>query len=57
MAFTRTQEVSRYLAAPPPTIGGNDREYLQRELRAITTAVEKLVRAVDEIQEHLESLP
>lgn len=56
MPFTPENIPEVYIPSPSPVLG-NDRGYLERELRTISLAVNKLQAAVREIQEHLDTLP
>lgn len=57
MPFTPTELVEGYRPSAPPLLAGADKLYLDRELRQISLAVDRMVAAVAEIQEYLKTLP
>jgi hypothetical protein len=56
MPFENSNNPEPYVPSPPPILG-NDRGYLERELRNISVAIQQLQRATKEIQDYLKTLP
>lgn len=56
MPFENKTNPEIYIPSPPPVLG-NDRGYLERELRNISTAIRQLQEATKEIQDYLKTLP
>lgn len=57
MAFTPTVQPERYVKVSAPLLDASQKTYLENELRNLSKSVDSLVAAIEEIQEHLKTLP